>query len=168
MGVRQGPLQARQSGQQTEVRRHRRRRRTGRRGRRGIDGGARLQRAVLRLPRLAAARALHRRAGRHQRRQELSERRRQHLPPLLRHGQRRRLPLARSERLSPRGAERQHHRSGRRAGRAVRARVRRHCSRIAPSAACRSREPSTRAARPDSNFSSARSRRWSARSHSDA
>ena len=38
------------------------------------------------------------------------------------------------------------------------------CSRIAPSAACRSRAPSTRAARPASSFSSARSRRWSARS----
>ena len=54
-------------------------------------GGARLQREVLRLPRLAAARALHRRAGRHQRREELPQRRRQRLPPLLRHDQRRRL-----------------------------------------------------------------------------
>ncbi len=72
-----------------------------------------------------AARAQHRRAGRHQRREELPERRRQRLPALLRHGQGRRLPLARSQRLSARAAERQHHRPVRRAGRAVRARVRR-------------------------------------------
>ena len=65
-------------------------------------GRARLQRRVLLLPGLAAPRALDRRAGRHQRRQELPERRRQRLPPLLRHGQRRRLPLARGERLPPR------------------------------------------------------------------
>ena len=49
-----------------------------------------------------APRALHRRAGRHQRRQELPERRRQRLPPVLRHGQGRRLPLARGQRLPPR------------------------------------------------------------------
>ena len=60
----------------------------------------------------------------------------------------------------------EHHRPGRRAGRAVRARVRRHCSRIARSAACRSRARSTRAARPASSCSSARSRRWSGRSRS--
>ena len=41
----------------------------------------------------------HRRAGRHQRRQELPERRRQRLPPVLRHGQGRRLPRARGQRL---------------------------------------------------------------------
>ncbi len=44
------------------------------------------------LPGLAAAGAQHRRAGRHQRGQELPERRRQHLAPLLRHRQGRRLP----------------------------------------------------------------------------
>ena len=43
-----------------------------------------------------AARAHHRGAGRHQRRQELSQRRRQRLPPLLRHREGRRFPRARS------------------------------------------------------------------------
>ena len=73
-----------------------------------------------------APRALDRRAGRHQRREELPERRRQRLPPLLRHGQGRRLPRPRGERLPPRRAVGEHHRPVRRAGRAVRARVRRH------------------------------------------
>ena len=72
-----------------------------------------------------APRPLHRRAGRHQRRQELPERRRQRLPPLLRHRQRRRLPRPRSQRLSPRADQRQHHRPVRRPGRALRARIRR-------------------------------------------
>ena len=40
----------------------------------------------------AAPSPLHCRAGRHQRRQELSQRRRQHSPPVLRHRQGRRLP----------------------------------------------------------------------------
>ena len=86
---------------------------------------ARLQRPELLHPGQPAARAQHRRAGRHQRREELPERRRQHLPAVLRHGQGRRLPLARGERLPAGAAERQHHRPVRRAGRAVRARVRR-------------------------------------------
>ena len=72
-----------------------------------------------------APRAQHCRTGRHQRREELSERRRQRLPAVLRHGEGRRLPVARSERLPPGAVEREHHRSVRRAGRAVRARVRR-------------------------------------------
>ena len=72
-----------------------------------------------------APRAQHRRAGRHQRREELPERRRQRLSPVLRHDQGRRLSGARSQRLPAGAAERQHHRSVRRAGRAVRARVRR-------------------------------------------
>ncbi len=42
----------------------------------------------------------HRRPGRHQRRQELPERRRQRLPSVLRHHQGRRLPRPRSQRLS--------------------------------------------------------------------
>ena len=58
--------------------------------------------AVLLLPGQPAPRALDRRPGRHQRRQELPERRRQRLPPLLRHGQGRRLPLPRGERLPAR------------------------------------------------------------------
>ena len=47
------------------------------------------------------------------------------VPPVLRHGEGRRLPLARGERLSARAGQREHHRPMRRAGRAVRARVRR-------------------------------------------
>ncbi len=86
---------------------------------------ARLQRPELLHPGQPAPRAQHRRAGRHQRRQELPERRRQHPAAVLRHGQGRRLPLARGERLPAGAAERQHHRPVRRAGRAVRARVRR-------------------------------------------
>ena len=50
---------------------------------------------VVHLPRLAPPRALHRRAGRHQRGEELPERRRQRLPPLLRHDEGRRLPRPR-------------------------------------------------------------------------
>ena len=104
---------------------HRRRHRPGGRVGGGVARRARLQRPELLHPGQPAPRAQHRRAGRHQRRQELPERRRQRLSPVLRHGQGRRLPVARSERLPARAAERQHHRSVRRAGRAVRARVRR-------------------------------------------
>ena len=88
-----------------------------------IAGGAGLQRQVLLLPGFPAARALHRRAGRHQRGQELSQRRRQRLPALLRHRERRRFPLARSQRLSPGADLAQHHRPVRGPGRAVRARI---------------------------------------------
>ena len=49
-----------------------------------------------------APRSQHRGAGRHQRREELPERRRQRLSPLLRHDQGRRLPRARGQRLPPR------------------------------------------------------------------
>ena len=76
-------------------------------------------------PRQPAPRAQHRRAGRHQRREELPQRRRQHLPPVLRHGEGRRLPRPRGQRLSPGPGVRGHHRPVRRPGRAVRARVRR-------------------------------------------
>ena len=67
----------------------------------------------------------HRRAGRHQRRQELPQRRRQRPPAVLRHGQGRRLPRPRGQRLPPGRGQRQHHRPVRRPGRAVRPRVRR-------------------------------------------
>ena len=67
----------------------------------------------------------HRRAGRHQRGEELPERRRQHPAAVLRHDQGRRLPRARGERVPARADQREHHRPVRRAGRAVRARVRR-------------------------------------------
>ena len=85
----------------------------------------RLQRAELLHPGQPAPRPQHRGTGRHQRRQELSERRRQHSPPLLRHGEGRRLPIARGERLPAGAAQREHHRPVRGAGRTVRARIRR-------------------------------------------
>ena len=99
----------------------------------GLAGGvgrrdarrAGLQRQVLLLPGLAAPGALDRRPGRHQRGQELPERRRQRLPAVLRHRQGRRLPRPRGQRLPPRRGQRQHHRPVRGPGRAVRPRVRR-------------------------------------------
>ena len=97
----------------------------GRRLRRRVAGRAGLQRRVLLLSGQAAPRPLHRRPGRHQRRQELPERRRQRLPPVLRHHQGRRLPLARGQRLPPGPGQRQHHRPVRRPGRALRPRIRR-------------------------------------------
>ena len=72
-----------------------------------------------------APRALHRRAGRHQRREELQGGRRLRPPPLLRHRQGRRLPRPRDQRLPPGRGQREHHRPVRRAGRALRPRVRR-------------------------------------------
>ena len=68
---------------------------------RRLPGRAGLQRRWLLLPGQPAARPLHRRPGRHQRRQELPERRRQRLPPVLRHREGRRLPRARGQRLPP-------------------------------------------------------------------
>ena len=97
----------------------------GRSRRRRLDGRARLQGEVLLLPGLAPPRALDRGAGRHQRVQELPQRRRQRLSPLLRHGQGRRLPRPRGQRLPAGGGLGQHHRPVRGAGRALRARVRR-------------------------------------------
>ena len=81
--------------------------------------------SVVHLPRLAPAGALDRRPGRHQRGQELPERRRQRLPPLLRHvkGGDFRSREANVYRLAQVSVE--HHRPVRRAGRAVRPRVRR-------------------------------------------
>ena len=58
----------------------------------------------------------------------------------------------------------EHHRPVRRAGRAVRPRVRRDARRTARSAGRRSRGPSTPAARPASSSCSAPTRRWSGRS----
>ena len=81
--------------------RHRRRHRTGGRVGGRVARRAGLQRPELLHPRQPAPRAQHRRAGRHQRREELPERRRQRLPPLLRHDQGRRLPRARGQRLPP-------------------------------------------------------------------
>ena len=117
--------EARQPGEQAALQRHRRRHRARRRVGGGVARRARLQREGPHLPRLAPPRALHRRAGRHQRGEELQERRRQHPPPVLRHDQGRRLPAREGERVPPRAGHGQHHRPVRRAGRAVRPRVRR-------------------------------------------
>ena len=91
-----GPAQVRdeagQPGQQAQVHDHRRRHRPGRRVGGRVARRAGLQRPELLHPGQPAPRAQHRRAGRHQRREELPERRRQRLPPVLRHGQGRRLP----------------------------------------------------------------------------
>ncbi len=86
---------------------------------------ARLQRQGLHVPRLAPSGALDRGPGRHQRGEELQERRRQRAPPLLRHDQGRRLPRPRRQRAPPRRGVGQHHRPVHRAGRALRPRVRR-------------------------------------------
>jgi succinate dehydrogenase / fumarate reductase flavoprotein subunit len=89
-------------GQQAEIRRHRRRYRPGRRVRRATLAELGYQVEALRLPRLAAPRALDRGPGRHQRGEELPERRRLDPPPVLRHRQGRRLPRARGQRVPPR------------------------------------------------------------------
>ncbi len=113
--------QARQPVEQAALRHHRRRYRPGRRVGGRVARRARLQREGHHLPRLAPPRALDRRAGRHQRGQELQERRRQHLPAVLRHDQGRRLPRPRRQRVPARAGVGRHHRPVRRAGRAVRA-----------------------------------------------
>ena len=64
-----------------------------------LAGRAGLQRHQLQHSRQPAPRAQHRRPGRHQRGEELPERRRQRLPAVLRHHQGRRLPLPRRQRL---------------------------------------------------------------------
>ena len=106
----------------------------------------------------------HRRPGRHQRRQELPQRRRQRLPALLRHGQGRRLPRPRVQRL-PARRDRRSTSSTSAWPRACRSPASTAaCSTPAPSAARRSRAPSTPAARPASSCCSAPTRRWSGRS----
>ncbi len=118
-------VEARQPGESPQIHHHHRRDRPGRRVGRLLARRAGLQRPQLLHSRQPAARAQHCRAGRHQCREELPERRRQHPAPVLRHHQGRRLPLAGGQRLPARANEREHHRSMRRAGRAVRAGVRR-------------------------------------------
>ena len=124
------------------------------RRRRGLARRARLRRERLLLPGQPAARALDRRAGRHQRRQELPERRRLGVPALLRHRQGRRLPRPRGERLPPRRALGEDHRPVRGAGRAVRARVRRHARQ--PLVRRRARLAHLLRARPDRPAAAAR------------
>ena len=125
--VGQAPLRhpARQPGQQAQVQDHRRRHRPRRRLRGGHLRRARLQRRGLHLPRLATPGPLDRRPGRHQRRQELPQRRRLDLPAVLRHGQGRRLPLSRSQRVPARPGLQRDHRPVHGPGRAVRPGIRR-------------------------------------------
>ena len=87
------------------------------------------------------------------------------LAPVLRHGQGRRLPGPGGERLPAGPALGEHHRPGGGPGRAVRPRVRRAAWTTAPSAAPRSRAPSTPGARPASSSCSAPTRRCRGRSH---
>ena len=111
----------------------------------------RLRREVVLLPGLAPTRALDRRPGRDQRRQELQGRRRLGLPALLRHHQGRRLPLARVQRLpAGRGQPRTSSTSAwRRVCRSPASTA--GCSTTGPSAAYRCPAPSTPAVRPASS-----------------
>ncbi len=156
--------EAGQPGEQAEILRDRRRFGARRRLGGGHAGRARLPGVVLLLPGQPAAGPLDRRPGRDQRRQELPERRRQRVSPLLRHGQGGRLPRSRGQRLPSGRGVGQHHRPVRGTGRSLRPRVRRVCWRTGRSAARRSRGPSTPAARPASSSCWVRTRRSSARS----
>ena len=117
--------EAGQPGQPPQAHRHRRRHRPGRRLGRRDPGRTGLPRRAVLLPGLPAPRPLHRRAGRHQRREELPQRRRLRAPAVLRHRQGRRLPRPRVQRAPARADLRRDHRPVRGAGRAVRPRVRR-------------------------------------------
>ena len=77
VGQLQGRREVGQPQQQAQVQDHRRRHRPGRRVRRGDARRARLPGRRVHVPRLAAPRPLDRRAGRHQRGEELPRRRRQ-------------------------------------------------------------------------------------------
>ena len=146
------------------VRRHRRRLRPGRRLRRRDARRAGLQRALLLLPGQPASGALDRRPGRHQRRQELPERRRQHLAAVLRHRQGRRLPFPRGQRL-PAGPGRRTRSSTSAWPRGCRSPASTAAaSTTARSAARRCRARSTLAVRPASNCCWAPTRRSAARS----
>ena len=92
---------------------------------RGGAGRAGLQGGGVHVPRLAPAGPLHRRPGRHQRGQELPQRRRLGVPAVLRHRQGRRLPVPGGQRLPPGPSVAQHHRPVRRPGGALRPGVRR-------------------------------------------
>ena len=131
--------------------RHRPRRRVGRR----LALRARLQGEGVLLPGLGAPRPLDRRAGRHQRGEELPERRRQRLSPVLRDDQGRRLPRPRGQRLPPRRGERRRSSTSAspRACRSPASTAAR--SPTARSAAPWCRAPSTPAARPGSSSCSA-------------
>ena len=85
MGQPQVQREVGQPGQQAKVRGHRRRHRSCRCVGRRLARGARLQREGLHLPRLPPSCPLDRCSGRHQRGEELPQRRRLGLSPLLRH-----------------------------------------------------------------------------------
>ena len=125
MGQSPLPDEAGQSGEQAEIHRHRRGQRPGGRVRRGDAERAGLQREVLLFPRLATARTQYRGARRDQRSQELSQRRRQRVSPVLRYGQGRGFPGTGSQRLPAGADQRANHRSVRGARCAVREGVRR-------------------------------------------
>ena len=125
VGQLQGKREVGQPGQQAQVQDPRRRHRA-----RGCVGGGDARRARLpgrgvHVPRLAAAGALDRGPGRHQRGEELQGRRRLDPPPVLRHDQGRRLPQPRGQRAPPGPVVGRHHRPDGRPGCAVRPRVRR-------------------------------------------
>jgi hypothetical protein len=137
----------------------------------GLAGGAAaatwaswLQRQVLLLPGQRAPGPQHRRPGRHQRRQELPERRRQRLPAVLRHGEGGRLPVPRGQRLSAGRAQPEHHRPVRGPGGALRPGVRRAPGQ--PVLRRRAGGAHLLRSRPDrgSSSCSAATRRWSDRS----
>ena len=138
----------------------------GGRRRRRVAGRARLPGQVLLLPGLAPPRALDRRAGRHQRRQELPQRRR--LASTASSTTRSRAatsaPARPTSTASPRSRATSSTSASRRAFRSRASTA--GCSTTAPSAAPRSRARSTRAARPGSSCCSAPTRRSSARSAS--
>ena len=151
-----------QRGEQAPLPRHRRRHRAGRRLGRGDARRARLPGRAPSCfhdsPRRAHSIAAQ---GGINAAKNYQQRRRQRLPPLLRHDQGRRLPLPRGERLPARAdVERTSSTSASR--RACRSRASTAaCSTTAPSAARRCRARSTPAARPASSCCSAPTRRCS-------
>ena len=162
----QAERQARQPDEQAQVQGHRRRHRPRRRVGGGDARRARLPGRRVHVPRLAAPGPLDRRPGRHQRGQELPGRRRLGAPPVLRHGQGRRLPRPRVATCTawPRSASTSSTRWSPRACPSPASTA--ACSTTAASAARRSAARSTPGARPASSCCSAPTSRWRARSGS--
>ncbi len=125
MGAPAFRVQTGQPCQQTPLPDHRGGLGPGRRVRGRVAGRAGLQPALLLLPGQSPPRAQHRRAGGHQRGQELPERWRQRATPVLRHHQGRGFPRPRAQRLSPGRDIEPDHRPVRSPGGSFRARVRR-------------------------------------------
>ncbi len=144
--------------------------RGGHRPGRSLGGGdarrARLPGRRVHVPRFAPPGPLDRRPGRHQRGEELPRRRRLHPAPVLRHGQGRRLPRPRGQRVPPRrrcrstSSTRWSPRACRSPGSTA------GCSTTARSVAPRSRGRSTPGGRPASSCCSGRTSSWPARSAS--